>query len=54
VTIRTRQGGQLGLYEVEELVAGLGQAVAETKELHEILEVREEVKEEKEKGKEGV
>jgi len=54
VTIRTRQGGQLGLYEVEELVAGLGQAVAETKELHEILEVREEVKEEKEKEKEGV
>lgn len=54
VTIRTRQRGQLGLYEVEELVAGLGQAVADTKELHEILEVRAEEVQEKEKEKEGV
>lgn len=54
MTIRTRLGGQLGLYEVEELVAGLGHAVADTKELHEVLEVREEVKEGKEKEKEEV
>ncbi len=46
MTVRTRQGGQLGLYQVEELLAGMGQAVADTKELHDILEVREEKKEE--------
>ena len=48
VTIRTRLGGQLGLYNVDELMLGMMKAVGETKELHQILEVRAEpVQEEK-------
>lgn len=49
VTIRTRLGGQLGLYNVDELEAGLTKAVSETKELHQILEVRAEEKEKEDK-----
>lgn len=40
VTLRTRLGGQLGLFSAEELLLGMTQAVAETKELHEVLEAR--------------
>ncbi|EWM24567.1 threonyl-trna synthetase, partial [Nannochloropsis gaditana] len=55
VTVRTRLGGQLGLYGVEELASGLVSAVESTKELHEVLEKRDdEVKKEKEQEKEGV
>lgn len=55
MTVRTRLGGQLGLYGVEELASGLVSAVESTKELHEVLEKRDdEVKKEKEQEKRGV
>ena len=40
LTVRTRLGGQLGTYEAGEVLDGLLAAVAQTKELHEVLEPR--------------
>ena len=49
VTLRSRIGGQLGLFGADEVLLGMTQAVAESKELHEVVEARPEPpKEEKE------
>jgi threonyl-tRNA synthetase len=48
VTLRTRLGGQLGLFSADEVLLGMSAAVGENKELHEVLEARPEPAKEKE------